>query len=193
VTPPLEFRAAGIPRHISTPRLVLRSFKHSDAPDLYQATSTSVAEINPFLPWCHPNSTLADARQWIHTADSNWDSDEGWAFAIRAQQTGEFIGGCGLNKIDEHLNANLGYWIKSSAVGLGYASEAARALAVYGLHHLQLMRIEIIMSTANTRSVRVAEKIGATYEGIARNLLILHDLAHDAHVFSMIPADILEA
>ena len=81
-----------------------------------------------------------------------------------------------------------GYWIKSTEVGRGYASEATRALVAYGLHHLQLVRIEIMISTLNSASMKVAEKSGATYEGIARNRLFLHDTAYDAHLFPFIPA-----
>jgi RimJ/RimL family protein N-acetyltransferase len=46
-----------------------------------------------------------------------------------------------------------------------------------------------MISTLNSASVKVAEKSGATYEGIARNRLFLHDTALDAHLFSFVPAD----
>ena len=143
----------------------------------------------PFMPWCHPEYSLEDAHEAIQTAQSNWALADAWAFGVRTKTTGKFIGGCGLSTIDEHHNANLGYWIKSTEVGKGYASEATRALVSYGLHQLKLVRVEIMISTLNSASVKVAEKSGATYEGIARNRLFLHDRALDAHLFSFIPAD----
>jgi len=185
VTPPFD----SLPQRITTARLTLERFERSDALDLFDAASTSIDAMYPFLPWCHPQYSLEDAHEAIQTAQSNWALEDAWAFAVRIKTTGEFIGGCGLSRVDEHRNANLGYWIKSTQVGQGYASETTRALVAYGLHHLQLVRVEIMISTLNSASVKVAEKSGATYEGIARNRLFLHDMALDAHLFSFIPAD----
>ena len=79
---------------------------------------------------------------------------------------GKFLGGIGLNRVDEHPVANLGYWVRSSAVGDGVATESVRGLARFGFTHLHLIRIEIIMSTENAASKKVAEKSGAKYDVI---------------------------
>ena len=63
-------------------------------------------------------------------------------------------------------------------------------LATFGLEALELERIEIIMSTSNEKSRRVAEKTGARFEGTLRNRLRLHQKLHDAHVYSIIPSDL---
>src|SRR5574337_302695 len=45
------------------------------------------------------------------------------------------------------------------------------------------------LNVDNAASRRVAEKIPAAFEGIARSRLALHGGAHDAAVYSLIPAD----
>jgi RimJ/RimL family protein N-acetyltransferase len=42
-----------------------------------------------------------------------------------------------------------------------------------------------VIAAGNLASQRVAEKAGATREGILRGRLILHDVAHDAVMFSL--------
>ena len=46
----------------------------------------------------------------------------------------------------------------------------------------------------NKKSIRVAEKLGAHYEGILRNRMVIGKVIADAHMYSLIPQDIgLEA
>lgn len=110
---------------------------------------------------------------------------------IRDKQTDELMGGCGLNRIDEHPTMNLGYWIKTTASGRGVATEACRGLIQFGFQHLGLLRIEILMSVVNHGSRRVAEKSGARFEGLLSNRLFLHGVAHDARLYALTPSDLL--
>lgn len=50
----------------------------------------------------------------------------------------------------------------------------------------ELERLEILVSTPNAASVRVAEKAGAVREGVLRARLHVNGHAHDAFVFSFV-------
>jgi ribosomal-protein-serine acetyltransferase len=52
---------------------------------------------------------------------------------------------------------------------------------------LKLKRVEITVAVDNQASLRVAEKAGATKEGILRNRVVKSDAPSDAVVFSFIP------
>jgi ribosomal-protein-serine acetyltransferase len=144
-----------------------------------------------FLPWCHPEYDITESRAWLARIEPDWEAERAYNFAIISSQTGQFLGGVGLNRIDEHPVANLGYWIRSSATAQGIATEATVGLARYAFAHLAMMRVEIVMSIENTPSRRVAEKAGAVYEGILRNRLLLHGRGHDAHSYSLLRSDVL--
>ena len=49
-----------------------------------------------------------------------------------------------------------------------------------------VIRIEILAAVGNVPSQHVAEKAGAICEGILRQRLLLHGVAHDAVVFSIL-------
>ena len=58
-----------------------------------------------------------------------------------------------------------------------------------GFEKLGLSRIEIVVSKDNEPSLRVAEKLGATKEGLLRNRLRLLGSPCDAYMHSFIPQD----
>lgn len=103
---------------------------------------------------------------------------------------GGIIGTCGLNGLDDmNRRANLGYWVRTSEVGRGIATAATILVAEFGLKEVGLKRLEVIMSVENAASKRVAERAGASYEGILHNRLFLHGVAHDCHGFSITSVD----
>ena len=96
-------------------------------------------------------------------------------------------GCCGLNGINQKdLVCNLGYWVRESKIRQGAATEAARLLATFGHGELRLRRLEIVIAVGNSASRKVAEKLGATYEGIQRMRIKVGDLSHDAHMYALL-------
>ena len=89
-----------------------------------------------------------------------------------------------------HQFANLGYLVRTSRVKEGIATEAAKLVARYGFEKLDLQRIEVVVSTDNAPSLRVAEKLGAVKEGLLRNGLRKHGTPCDAYMYSLIPTDL---
>jgi RimJ/RimL family protein N-acetyltransferase len=163
----------------------LRPPVESDLDALDAAVDESIDELAPFMPWATPRRSKSDTLAWIR---NDRGSDEK-SFVI-VDPSGAILGACGLNHFDE-LNrlANLGYWLRTSQTGHGYATRAARLLVHHGQVELGLARIEILMSVENPASRRVAERVGARHEGVLRSRLLLHGRRHDAHLFSIVSAD----
>lgn len=180
-----------VPLSFHTSRFSIRRYELGDESMLFEAAVESINEIHPFLPWCHPEYSIEDSRSWLLTIEPNWDDEKSYGFAITDNESGKFLGGCGLNSIDAAPVANLGYWIRSSEVGNGVASEATIGLLKFGFEYLGLMRIEIMMSTQNEASKKVAVNAGAIFEGTLRNRLQLHGVNHDALLYSLVPMDMI--
>ena len=149
-----------------------------------------IHEIAPWLPWCHQDYAIEESRGWVETQTQAWAQGTEYNFVLIDSGQGTLLGGCGLNDLSQaHRFANLGYWVRSSRTRRGLATAAARCVAAFGFRELALIRIEIVIATTNTASQRVAEKLGATREGILRNRLLVHKQVHDAAMFSLIPSD----
>ncbi len=166
----------------------LRPYAAVDGQALYEAARESVAEVYPWLPWCHPAYTLAEAVEWARSraelAVAHPDLE--YNFVIVGPD-GRFLGGCGVNQINRiHHYANLGYWVRTSAAGRGVATEGVRQLATFAFANTDLVRLEIVCAVGNERSQRVAQRAGALREGILRHRLILHGQPVDAVMFSLV-------
>jgi RimJ/RimL family protein N-acetyltransferase len=83
----------------------------------------------------------------------------------------------------------VGYWVRTSRHGEGIAGRATKLAARYGFEHAGLIRAEIVMAVGNEKSRRVAEKIGAHYEGILLNRMVVGKSIFDAHMYSLLPSD----
>ncbi len=176
---------------ISDGKLVLRPYCSRDIPELYKAIRESLVELSPWLPFAHKDYSEKETHDWIKRRPKDWKKGISYEFSILDTESGMIIGGCGLNGVDSiNRRANLGYWVRTSHLGQGVASNATRLLAKWGFETLKLKRIEILVDTRNQRSLRVAERVGAKKEGILRNRLTLYDNAYDAVMHSLIPGDI---
>jgi ribosomal-protein-serine acetyltransferase len=171
-------------------KITLRPYLKSDIQATFEAIRESIAEMSPWLPFAHQDYSIKDTHAWIKQRPGEWKRGISFEFIILDAKDAAIIGGCGLNGINQNrMVANLGYWIKTSRTGNGAAPAAVRLLAGWGFKTMRLKRIEIVVATGNVRSQRVAEKAGATREGISRNRIQMRDKTCDAVMFSLIPAD----
>jgi ribosomal-protein-serine acetyltransferase len=169
---------------------VIRQYRSDDVEDLYAAARESTEQIYPWMEWCHPRFSRQDSKAWVLSREKDWKTGAEYSFVIADAFTKAFLGSCGINGVNRsHKFANLGYWVRTSATGRGAATAATKLLAKFGFQELKLNRIEIVISVGNRPSERVAEKVGATKEGILRRRLVIGNKTHDATMYSLIRED----
>jgi len=170
--------------------IAIRPYQPGDAQGVFEAIRESLADVSPWLRDLGSVQSVAEVEAFIAAQPENWANGIAYNFAITVLEGSPILGGCGLTQIQQnHRFANLYYWVRSSYTRQGIASRATRLLAHFGLETLGLQRIEIVVETTNTASVRVAEKAGAQREGILRNRLNSYGVARDAVMFSLVPLD----
>jgi RimJ/RimL family protein N-acetyltransferase len=178
------------PVDLQTPRLCLRPYGDGHAAQLHAAARESVATVGRWMPWCHEGYREEDSVAWVNRSRLAWANGEEFSFAV-FDRAGRYVGGAGINQIHpEHNWANLGYWVRESRQGEGLAVEATVAVARFAFESLGLTRVEIVAAEGNRPSRRVAEKAGATFEGLARNRLVIGGVPVVAAVHSLVPGDL---
>jgi RimJ/RimL family protein N-acetyltransferase len=185
-----------IPRDITleggSVSIILRPPDLEDAEAIYDAVKISHSELSVWMDWCTLEYSKDMAVDWIEQQPKEWAEGSNYQFAIFGTQTGAFWGSCGINHINRYyLLANLGYWVRTDQIGKGIATEASRLVAQFGFERLKLRRIEIVTGVENWASRKVAENVGATFEGILRRRLKLGDRNIDAAMHSLIPEDLI--
>lgn len=170
--------------------VLIRPFQLEDALPMYQAARESLDQLCAWMTWCRSDFSLTDAEVFVSQCGRAWARGEHYSFAIIDAQTGNFLGSVGLNQLNHtHKVANVGYWVRNSAAGRGVATAAVRPVASFGLRKLGLNRLEFLIPTINVASQRVAQKLGAKFEGMMRSRLVIAGQSHDAAMYALVKAD----
>lgn len=143
---------------ITSQRLTLRPFEEADARRVaYLAGEYDVAKMCGRVP--HPY-TMADAFSFFGMAARGRESAAEYAFAVTAPIDG-LIGSCGVMRTGAASNTwEVGYWFGTPYWGLGYASEAARAVMDWARDQLGAQIFLAGHFVDNPASGRVLRKLG---------------------------------
>lgn len=168
--------------------LCLRPWQMSDAPAFQEAALESVATVGKWMNWCHAAYSLDDAEQWMAKAAHMLAEGTAYEMGIFSIDGQELYGGIGVNLINNlHKYANVGYWLRQSCHGKGIATDALRLALAFGLQELQMVRLEIVTEENNLASRRLAERVGAKFEGILHNRLMLDGIPRRAALYAVFP------
>ncbi len=162
-----------VPERIETERLVLRAPRTGDGARVNDAIRVSHAELLPWMPWAGSVPSVDESEAHCRRQQARFLLREDFVFLMfmrgGAGDEGEFVGACGLHRIDWTLRKfEIGYWRRRGCEGRGFVTEAVRALARLAFDKLAARRVEIRMDDNNAPSWRVAERAGFTLEALLR-------------------------
>lgn len=164
-----------IPMPITTDRLIIRPLQPGDGSGLNAAILESYEELEPWIPWATNRPTVADSEEVARRAFAKWILREDLRMVILARNnvdvnTPKILGEIGLHRVNWRLPSfEVGYWLRNSAVGQGYVSEAVKAVTKFCFVQLKAKRVEAKCNTENTRSLAVLKKLGFDAEGVLKN------------------------
>lgn len=143
---------------ITTDRLVLRHPTIGNAEDVARLMRPDVsqwlASWPPDVDASYAARRIADALDEIGTGRALH-----WLVALRVGLG--VMGWIRVTRSEGDLErGELGFWLGTSFQGLGYATEAVRAVVPVAFHHLGLAVIEAGAQPANVGSLRVLERVG---------------------------------
>ena len=180
-----------LPDELRSPRLLLRPFRPADADQVFAAVDESRAHLRPWMAWVDGHASVDNSHDWCARCAANWLLRTELTVGIFAAASGRYLGCVSLHDPDWDLRAfGIGYWLRASAIGQGYATEAVRMLVDLAVGSLAARRVELRCDARNEPSRRVAERIGFVLEGQLRNAFLAPDgQPADALVFALTPDD----
>lgn len=171
--------------------VIIRPYRESDAQDLFEAVAESRDHLRPWLPFADAHQTVEETRDWIIHQAAKWLLREDMILGMWEAATNRYLGGTGFHPHDwETGYFEIGYWIRVSAEGHGYVTEAVRLLTDFVLHTLKANRLEIRCDELNVRSAAIPRRLGFVEEGRLRNNTTTQDgRLRTTLIFSLIPGE----
>jgi ribosomal-protein-alanine N-acetyltransferase len=143
---------------LETERLLLRPMRQSD----FDALLLIFTDARVMAAFNHPLFNHEQMQRWLQRNLDHQNEFGYGLFSVLLKETGELIGDCGLEQMDDMNAAELGYDFRSDFWNRGYATEAARAVRDYAFDVLHLPHLTSLVRAGNLPSRRVAEKVGMT-------------------------------
>lgn len=178
-----------VPSAINTARLSLRVPRAGDGALVNTAIRDSFDSLHRWMPWALRVPTIAESETFAREAAARYRTREEVSFLIFGAFDEQLLGVTGLHTIDWSVpRFEIGYWLRSSAEGHGYMTEAVRALTAVCLERVGAMRVEIRCDSRNERSAAVARRAGYTHEATLRQHARDNEgRLRDTLVFAMLP------
>lgn len=143
---------------LETERLILRNASTDD----YQAAFKWCGDpvVNTYM--IYPVYERAeDVKNWLSSL--NHDDPDNAEVVFILKETGEIIGGGGIHYAADRGTWEVGYNLCREYWGRGYAPEAIQKLIDYVCSITEVKAVEATFCVENSKSCRVAEKLGMSY------------------------------
>ena len=150
---------------LSDGTITIRAYEPGIELAVFEAARESVREIGPWMKTWQHGATFETAVRHVAESIQAWHADAWYDFAISRLGSTAVLGRVGLDDI-RNDTANVGYWVRTGQTGQGIATAAVRLIRQFGFEDLGLRRLELLIAVENVASRRVAEKVGATVEGV---------------------------
>lgn len=143
-------------------------------------------ELIRYMPWA-PTASRRTTETYVETMVRRWDEATDWAFTVfHEDSVAGSISLMGYEALSDL--AEIGYWMRSDLTGRGLMTEAAAAIVDFGFQEIRCHRLELLAAVDNIGSIRVAEKLGFSREGLLReaNRAPATGGRHDMYAFGLL-------
>lgn len=170
-------------------RVILRTLTEHDFDGWLEVRTRCRDWLQKWEPRPAHSSHLAeDRRSFVgRCAIRERERQLGTAFGFGIFLGGRFAGELTLSSIQRGplQSGFIGYWIDEALAGQGIIPEAVVTMMQYAFETLNLHRIEINIIPRNDASLRVVDKLGLRFEGVAQRYLEIDGVWEDHSRFAI--------
>jgi RimJ/RimL family protein N-acetyltransferase len=149
---------------IETERLLLRELVNADL-DEFVALHRDPEVVRYVRPL-----DRAQAQKRLQASGQEWEQRGHGLLAVLERDGGRLLGRVGLRYWPQFRETEAGWLLHRDAWGHGYATEAGRACVDWGFATLAVPYITAMIAPENTRSTRVAQRLG--FEPVREDVLL---------------------
>lgn len=162
-----------VPTQIESERLIIRCPQKGDGFAVFEAVVESLESLREFpasLPWAVVEPSISESERFCRESQATFILRSAMPMLLLNKENDQLVGSSGLHDIDWTVpKCEIGYWIRSSCVRQGFATEAVKAITSFAIASLGMRRIEALPDDKNLRSCLVCERAGYELEGVLHN------------------------
>ncbi|MGW8883588.1 GNAT family N-acetyltransferase [Streptomyces sp. NPDC055749] len=141
--------------------------------------------VDPWIPFAAAATDLDSARALLQRYADSQAADTGRLYGIWLD--GTLVGGVLFRIFDARTgNCEVGCWLEPAGEGRGLVTRAMRKLIDWAVDVRGMHRVEWVASSANTRSVAVAKRLGMTLDGVMREGYLYQGTRHDSEIWAVL-------
>jgi len=130
-------------------------------------------------------SDLASTRRWLRVFADKAAADTGRLYGIWLD--GRLVGGVMLRVFDSaNGTCEAGCWLEPDASGRGLVTRAVRVLIDWAFEKRGMHRVEWHVASENRPSIKVAERLGMSREGVLRGNYLYKGVRQDTEIWSVL-------
>jgi len=173
----------GTPNDDRPMKTILRSYMPQDLEALVSLANDPDVSLNMRDLFPSPY-TLEDGKAWLALATGDLKDNN---FVVEVD--GQYAGGAGfqIGKAEEHITAEIGYWLGRRYWGRGIATGVVSARVQWIFeHHPEIIRLQACTYHTNPASARVLEKNGFRLEGVMRRSVTKRGNILDKNIYALL-------
>jgi len=129
-----------------------------------------------------------DEEKWYESFNAM--SDGVYNFAIERNDTRQYIGGCGINEVNQKSrHATIGILIGSEHQNMGFGTEAMQLLVDFCFMEMNMHKVKLHVFDFNKRAVRCYQKVGFQQEGLLKEELYRKGRYNDEILMGILKSD----
>ncbi len=144
----------------------LRLLEPHHAEALFGVVDANREMLRAWLPWVDASKSVADTQAFIE--DSLRKLAEQRVVNAGVWCEGRCGGVIGATLNEKAPSAEIGYWLAAEFQGRGVMTQAVSVVLEYLFDERGRHRVEIQCAVGNTRSCKIAERLGFQLEGVRR-------------------------
>ena len=161
--------ALPLPRVLTGNRVVVRQYVDADAMALFEGVDESRVALKHWMPWVDSVRSVDDRLDYIRKCQAQFLAPHADLVYGMFDVSGHYLGGTGLHRINWNTPSfEIGYWLRLSAHGQGYVTQAIGLLTTACFETLGAARVEIKCDAANQKSANVPKRLGFNQEATLR-------------------------
>ena len=177
---------------LETSRLILREMTLNDVKFYFRHFNNEKIVEGSCFPG--PKNLEAAKEELERCCINPFKESSGIRWGIVRKGTSKLIGTCGYYDWNKTARrAEIGYDLNPAHWGQGVMTEALSAVLRYGFEEMELNRIQAIIDSKNTRSMRLVHRLGFTREGVLRQRSYFNGQFRDDVCFSLLKKEWTES